>query len=118
MCVINDYIRCMYHTHTHTHTHTQGSSYFQRTDFDGDGNGDGIQFGIQDIVVEQQPATTGFFSSEFIGVQAFLNQHSTENWSEYCLSYRFTSRDFNDGVVGLAYIAPQPGVNAAGGLNH
>ena len=60
------------------------------------------------------PNVTDPFASEFIGVQAFLNEHSSANYSRYCLAYRFTSRDFNDGVVGLAYVGPQPGVNAAG----
>ena len=93
----------------------QASTIYERTDFDQDGNADGIHFGILEMAVETDPPnSTDFFASEFIGVQAFLNEHSRENWSRFCLAYRFTSRDFNDGVVGLAYIGPQPGNNAAG----
>jgi disintegrin and metalloproteinase domain-containing protein 10 len=49
-------------------------------------------------------------------VSAFLNQHSQANYSDFCLAYRFTYRDFDGGVVGLAYIAPQPGQNLRGGI--
>lgn len=67
--------------------------------------------------IEKQPPTAGsFYANEFIGVSAFLNEHSTFDFSDYCLSYRFTYRDFDSGVVGLAYIAPQPGENSAGGV--
>ena len=62
------------------------------------------------------PPPSDFFANDFIGVSSFLNQHSTANYSDFCLSYRFTHRDFDDGVVGLAYIAPQPGQNIAGGI--
>ncbi len=68
------------------------------------------------MAIENNPPADGdFYDNDFIGVQAFLDRHSTADWSDYCLSYRFTSRDFNDGVVGLAYVGPQPDVNAAGG---
>ena len=93
----------------------QGSRIFESTDFNSDGLADGIHFGILGMEVENTPPASGtFFANQFIGVQAFLNQHSIADWSQYCLSYRFTSRDFDDGVVGLAYVAAQPGVNAAG----
>ncbi len=93
----------------------QGSRIFERTDFDSDGLADGIHFGLLGMEVENTPPASGsFYDNQDIGVQAFLNEHSTADWSQYCLSYRFTSRDFDDGVVGLAYVAPQPGVNAVG----
>ncbi|XP_064387720.1 disintegrin and metalloproteinase domain-containing protein 10-like isoform X3 [Halichondria panicea] len=94
-----------------------GSRIFERTDFDSDGLADGIHFGLLGMEVENTPPASGsFYDNQDIGVQAFLNEHSTADWSQYCLSYRFTSRDFDDGVVGLAYVAPQPGVNAVGGI--
>lgn len=87
------------------------------TDFDEDGSVDGINFGVRDCEIEIEPPLTGdFFASEFIGVSAFLNEHSQDDYSDYCLSYRFTYRDFDGGVVGLAYIAPQPGQNLRGGI--
>ena len=54
------------------------------------------------------------FRNPFLGVQAFLDLHSTQNYSDYCLAYRFTNRDFDGGVVGLAYVAPQPSENFPG----
>ena len=93
----------------------QGSRIFEGTDFDDDGLADGIHFGILGMEVENTPPASGtFYDNQFISVLEFLNEHSTADWSQYCLSYRFTSRDFDNGVVGLAYVAPQPGVNAAG----
>ena len=93
----------------------QGSRIFERTDFDDDGLADGIHFGILGMEVENSPPASGtFYDNQFISVLEFLTEHSTADWSQYCLSYRFTSRDFDNGVVGLAYVAPQPGVNAAG----
>ncbi len=93
----------------------QGSRIFEGTDFDDDGLADGIHFGILGMEVENTPPASGsFYDNQFISVLEFLNEHSTADWSQYCLSYRFTSRDFDNGVVGLAFVAPQPGVNAAG----
>ena len=74
-----------------------------------------IHFGIEDITIETMPPPADNpFANDFLGVQTFLDLHSRNNFSQYCLSYRFTHRDFDDGVVGLAYIGPQPTSNAAG----
>ena len=59
-----------------------------------------------DILTED----TGAFVDEYIGVQAFLEYHSREDFSSYCAAYRFTYRDFAGGVLGLAYVA-QSGFN-------
>ena len=78
-----------------------------------------IHFGIQDLTVENSPPDDSSpFAQQFLGVQSYLDFHSQADYSDYCLSYRFTNRDFDDGVVGLAYIAPQPGVNAAGEITN
>ena len=93
---------------------TQASRIYEETDFDGDTNPDMIHFGIQDIRIEASPPAEGDpFANNFLGVQTFLDLHSQANYSDYCLSYRFTHRDFDDGVVGLAYVA---GVNSRGEL--
>ena len=74
-----------------------------------------IHFGIENLTIETMPPPAGNpFANNFLGVQTFLDLHSRNNFSQYCLSYRFTHRDFDDGVVGLAYIGPQPSSNAAG----
>lgn len=82
-----------------------------------DGSPDNIQFGILQMIVERNPPMAGtFFANDFIGVEAFLNEHSIADYSDYCLAYRFTHRDFDGGVVGLAYVAAQPPSNNAGGI--
>ena len=95
--------------------HTQASRIFERTDFNGDGQPDNIHFGVvdMDIVTEPLPNTDPF-SNQFIGVEAFLTQHSMMNYSRYCLAYRFTHRDFDDGVLGLAYVADTGAQGACG----
>ena len=82
---------------------------YESTIFYGNGpGGDGIGFEIAGIDILTQD--TGFFTDPFLGVQSFLGAHSHETFDAYCASYRFTYRDFNGGVLGLAYVA-QPGAN-------
>ena len=91
----------------------QASLIYEGTDFNPAGSP--IHFGIQRIVVEQNPPPSGDpFANEFLGVQSFLDLHSRGDFSDFCLSYRFTNRDFDNGVVGLAYIGQPLGSNAAG----
>ena len=95
------------------------SMIYERTDFNGDGQDDRIQFGIQNLTILSEPPPGSFLANDFIGVEAFLNEHSTANYEDYCLSYLFTYRDFDDGVLGLAYIAAQPNSGGgAGGCGH
>ena len=90
------------------------SMIYERTDFNGDGQRDRIQFGIQNLTIhDQPPPASSFLADEFIGVASFLDRYSTADYGDYCLSYLFTYRDFDDGVLGLAYIAAQP--NSGGG---
>jgi len=92
------------------------SMIYERTDFDSDNTADGIHFGLLNIDIQETPPAPGdFFANEFIGVESFLNQHSTADYNSFCLSYRFTYRDFDDGVLGLAYIAAQPGAGGGAG---
>lgn len=44
------------------------------------------------------------FADEFIGVEKFLELNSLQNHDQYCLAYVFADRDFNDGVLGLAWV--------------
>ena len=90
-------------------TVASANAIYELTSFYGTGpGGDGIGFEIagMDILTED----TGMFVNDFIGVQAFLKEHSMEDFSSYCAAYRFTYRDFDDGVLGLAYVA-QSGYN-------
>ncbi|XP_022109879.1 disintegrin and metalloproteinase domain-containing protein 10-like [Acanthaster planci] len=47
---------------------------------------------------------TNPFRFENIGVEKFLDLNSLQNHDEYCLAYVFANRDFNDGVLGLAWV--------------
>ena len=88
------------------------STIYETTDFTGDGADDLIEFGILNLEINTEPPADGDFDAEeFLGVEAFLTGHSLGNFSEFCLSYRFTYRDFDGGVLGLAYVA-QPGATS------
>lgn len=63
--------------------------------------------------METTRPTTAPFNSEFIGVEAFLGFHSDGDFNRFCLAYRFTNRDFDGGVLGLAYVASR---GSAGGI--
>ena len=47
---------------------------------------------------------TNPFRNENIGVEKFLELNSLQDHNEYCLAYIFADRDFNDGVLGLAWV--------------
>ena len=44
-----------------------------------------------------------------IGVEKFLELNSEQNHDDYCLAYVFTDRDFDDGVLGLAWVGAPSG---------
>lgn len=44
-----------------------------------------------------------------IGVEKFLELNSEQNHDNYCLAYVFTDRDFDDGVLGLAWVGAPSG---------
>jgi disintegrin and metalloproteinase domain-containing protein 10 len=44
-----------------------------------------------------------------LDVSTFLNYVSLDNFTDYCLSYTFTARDFADGTLGLAWVAKLTG---------
>ena len=72
---------------------------YQETNFDGI---TGITFSVSTLLIQTEPQQN--FDQDNIGVETFLERHSLLNYDEFCLSYRFTARDFADGVLGLAYI--------------
>ncbi|XP_071788255.1 disintegrin and metalloproteinase domain-containing protein 10-like [Asterias amurensis] len=48
--------------------------------------------------------STNPFRFDNIGVEKFLDLNSLQNHNDYCLAYVFANRDFNDGVLGLAWV--------------
>jgi disintegrin and metalloproteinase domain-containing protein 10 len=90
------------------------SKIFREIDFDMNGVSDNIQINIQTIQVNQtSPGSSSTFGDEFVGVESLLQRFSRSDWSAYCASYLFTYRDFDNGVLGLAYVAK---VNGRGGI--
>ena len=55
--------------------------------------------------------TTKSFNEIFfdLDVQSFLNYMSLDNYTNFCLAYGFTARDFADGTLGLAWVAKPAG---------
>lgn len=66
-----------------------------------------INFFIKRIRVNgttQQADATNPFRFPNIGVEKFLELNSLQNHDDYCLAYLFADRDFNEGVLGLAWV--------------
>lgn len=72
---------------------------FYRTDFDGT---QGIRFVISNLTILTE-APPGFESPN-IGHERYLSLHSQGDYTQYCLAYRITSRAFDGGVLGYAYL--------------
>lgn len=96
------------------------SHLYSATDFDKTGVPQGITININRIdVIEKDACNTKpnsvdcQLNSNNIGVEKFLDLASLEDHEKYCLSYMFAHRDFNDGVLGLAWIGDTVG---AGGI--
>lgn len=78
----------------------------------------GLQFMIYrtKIITEEQCKNKTVLSNEelklcepYLDVSTFLNYVSLDNYTDYCLAYTFTARDFTDGTLGLAWVAKLTG---------
>ena len=74
------------------------------SDFDQSGSPDNINFIIKKIKVYTNSSASGYKYNGNLGVETFLDLHSGDNYDAYCLSYLFTYRDFDGGVLGLAWV--------------
>ncbi|XP_054626193.1 disintegrin and metalloproteinase domain-containing protein 10 [Dunckerocampus dactyliophorus] len=86
-------------------------SIYQATNFNGIRN---IGFMVKRIKINttaNKYEHTNPFRFENIGVEKFLELSSEQNHNEYCLAYVFTNRDFDDGVLGLAWVADPSGIS-------
>ena len=72
---------------------------YYSTDFDGT---QGIRFVISNLTILTE-APPGFESTT-IGHERYLELHSQADHTRYCLAYRITSRVFDGGVLGFAYV--------------
>ncbi|XP_073692308.1 disintegrin and metalloproteinase domain-containing protein 10 isoform X2 [Garra rufa] len=89
-------------------------SIYQSTDFQGIRN---ISFMVKRIKInttEDEKDRTNPFRFANIGVEKFLELNSEQNHDDYCLAYVFTDRDFDDGVLGLAWVGAPSG--SSGGI--
>ncbi|XP_017297657.1 disintegrin and metalloproteinase domain-containing protein 10 isoform X2 [Kryptolebias marmoratus] len=87
---------------------------YQGTDFMGIRN---ISFMVKRIRINATGAEldkNNPFRMPNIGVEKFLELNSEQNHDDYCLAYVFTDRDFDDGVLGLAWVGAPSG--SSGGI--
>jgi disintegrin and metalloproteinase domain-containing protein 10 len=87
---------------------------YQTTDFDGDGMQDFITPSIAQFEVLNVNSPNYRFADQSISVNDFLDRWSQDDHTEFCLALLFTNRDFDDGVLGLAWVAQPPGGNRGG----
>lgn len=64
--------------------------------------------------IDEGTDETDPFRSRNIGVEKFLEHASLNDFNDYCLAYVFTRRDFENGVLGLAWVAQPEG--SSGGI--
>ena len=88
---------------------TSVNNIFSSTDFDLDGSIDNIGFLIKRIEIRLASSPGYRYGAPDIAVTDFLDLWSQENHDEFCLAMLLTYRDFDDGVMGLAWIAEPPG---------
>ncbi|KAJ7986135.1 hypothetical protein DPEC_G00347650 [Dallia pectoralis] len=89
-------------------------SIYQGTDFQGIRN---ISFMVKRIRINttvDEKDITNPFRFPNIGVEKFLELNSEQNHDDYCLAYLFSDRDFDDGVLGLAWVGAP--VGSSGGI--
>ncbi|KAJ8407705.1 hypothetical protein AAFF_G00267490 [Aldrovandia affinis] len=89
-------------------------SIYQSTDFQGIRN---ISFMVKRIRInttDDERNKSNPFRFANIGVEKFLELNSEQNHDDYCLAYVFTDRDFDDGVLGLAWVGAPAG--SSGGI--
>lgn len=89
-------------------------SIYQATDFMGIRN---ISFMVKRIRINttiDEKEKSNPFRFANIGVEKFLELNSEQNHDDYCLAYVFTDRDFDDGVLGLAWVGAPSG--SSGGI--
>lgn len=73
----------------------------------------GIHFQVKRVKINDRPNSNPRFRKKNIGVEKFLELASEDNFDLFCLHYVFTKRDFDNGVLGLAWVA-QPRASVGG----
>ena len=76
--------------------------------------GTSVQPSIARVEILDHKKTDYRFRAADIDVKSFLDLWSQENQSSFCLALLFTSRDFVNGVLGLAWVAEPTGGHSGG----
>ncbi|XP_055514673.1 disintegrin and metalloproteinase domain-containing protein 10 [Leucoraja erinacea] len=63
-----------------------------------------INFKVKKLVIDSEYNETNPLHGRFISVDKLLELFSKRDWSEYCLSYLLSDRDY-DGILGVAWLA-------------
>ena len=83
----------------------EADNIFRTTDFDGDGYGDNIGFMIKSTTIYTSIFVNDYwFSDTTFTVDDVLDAFSLYKFNDVCLGILFTSRDYEDGVIGLAWV--------------
>ena len=93
---------------------TSVNAIFSSTDFDFDGSIDAIGFLIKRLAILRSSMPGYRYGALNIAVTDFLDLWSQENHDSFCLAMLLTYRDFDNGVLGLAWVAEPPGGNRGG----
>ena len=94
---------------------TEANTVFRSTDFDGDGFGDNIGFHIAYVSIFTG-AENYKMTDTSLTVYEYLDTFSQYDFSYFCLAVAFSCRDFEGGVLGLAWVANSNTHGAAGGI--
>jgi len=81
-------------------------------EYDSNFSPEGVGFRIKEVHVWLEESVPASLSPQHISIYRLLELFSRMNHSSVCLAYLFTDRTFDDGIMGLAYIAyryGQPG---------
>ena len=90
---------------------------FRRTDFNGDSAADNIEFSIEEIRIFATPDADGYLlASVTPSANDLLIAFTTYDFDNLCLGFLFVRRDFERGVIGLAWTANSNLRGAAGGI--
>jgi len=65
------------------------------------------------VIINDKDEKGSKFYNKHIGVERFLEIASEGDYDSFCLAYVFTKRDFDNGVLGLAWVA-QPRQSVGG----
>ncbi|CAK9295462.1 unnamed protein product [Gordionus sp. m RMFG-2023] len=92
-------------------------SIYRTVDFDGDKVADNIGFMVKNVTLFKDDNITGYkLNNYLINANDYLNSFSEYDWSGYCLSLAFTCRTFEEGILGLTWIADSDINGRAGGI--